>query len=174
MKLVKQDPITGVTLQYHKNNPIPFRVGQATGEGYWYEDLDEALDRFDKELAPKEPKTQPALDLDNPPEGLQTQTGRAARVLGKLDNYGDFPYVIAIHDGKQEHTYLANRSGKVNTLETSRKQLTTGPVKKEGWINLFRHPSRLAKTGCVYETRGEAILAASYNRLATIKITWEE
>ena len=187
MRIIEHDETTGIQLQFHprpSTYPLRVHVPQRPGENIWCTNITDAFDCLDKEVAKftgalAAPEK---LDLDHPPKGLQTQTGRAARVLGKCDTVYGATHVIAIRNGPQsnapdkETVYTTNRDGSIiwNYDKRNGLRLITGPVKKEGWINIYPSKDWQGETGFIYPDKDTAKNNARTEPVTTVKITWEE
>jgi hypothetical protein len=115
--------------------------------------------------------------LINPNKKVITRSGKSARIIctNKLDN--NYPVVALVCDGDCEKCYSYTQSGRLYTYQTRDCELDLffAPVKKEGWINLFKINSTLT-IGEVYNTEEEAKAAvvSSLVYISTVKIEWEE
>ena len=131
----------------------------------------------DKALLHTQPeKVVSGIDLENPPAVLLTTSGRKVRLVGNTGE-GDYPYIISLEDGKCPILLYSNRDGSVTVSTSSLKEtvftLRTAPVKKTGWINIYRY----SKSGiCIHDTKDEAIEhSVNMDHVKdTIQITWEE
>ena len=114
--------------------------------------------------------------LKNPQKKVITRDGNSVRILC-TDAKGNFPIValVEIHNGAENVLRLEENGHFYNDTEDSH-DLFFAPVKKSGWINLYRVDSITTLGAQVYNTEEEAKSAAgdkSYS-IATIKIEWEE
>ena len=118
------------------------------------------------------------IDLNNPPERLMTSDGRVARVIGKRKTNDDKQFVLLIENkqGTSEWCYYANQTGQQVWFDTgalSTLTLIAGPVKKEGWINIYRD----GPAAVMHLTKRAADSANSSNHGARVHcayVTWEE
>ena len=114
--------------------------------------------------------------LKNPTKKVITGSGKSVRIVctNKLDS--TTPLIALIHKGSEEVIQLYTKEGKVtNKYPCFEYDLFFAPVKKEGWINLFKVNSTMT-TGEIYNTEEEAksAIAKSLVYISTVKIEWEE
>ena len=114
--------------------------------------------------------------LKNPTKKVITGSGKSVRIVctNKLDS--TTPIIALIHKGSEEVIQLYTKEGKVtNKYPCFEYDLFFAPVKKEGWINLFKVNSTMT-TGEIYNTEEEAksAIAKSLVYISTVKIEWEE
>ena len=115
--------------------------------------------------------------LKNPTKKVITGSGKNVRIIctNKLDS--TTPIVALIYKGAEEVIQLYTKEGKVtNKYPCFEYDLFFAPVKKEGWINLYRMNSIISPGPRAYDTKEEAESAAGNksNYISTIKIEWEE
>ena len=115
--------------------------------------------------------------LKNPNRKIITRDGNSVRIIctNKLDN--NYPVVALVSDGDCEKCYSYTTFGKLYINQSICRELDLffAPVKKEGWINLFKVNSTMT-TGEIYNTEEEAksAIAKSLVYISTVKIEWEE
>ena len=114
--------------------------------------------------------------LKNPTKKVITGSGKSVRIIctNKLDS--TTPIIALIHKGSEEVIQLYTKEGKVtNKYPCFEYDLFFAPVKKEGWINLFKVNSTMT-TGEIYNTEEEAksAIAKSLVYISTVRIEWEE
>ena len=113
--------------------------------------------------------------LKNPTKKVITRDGRSARIIC-TDAKGNFPIIALVetYNGNETVLRLKENGRFYNDTENS-SDLFFAPVKKEGWINLFKINSTLT-IGEVYNTEEEAKAAVvgSLVYISTVKIEWEE
>ena len=113
--------------------------------------------------------------LKNPTKKVITRDGRSARIIC-TDAKGNFPIIVLVetYSGAETVLRLKENGHFYNDTENS-SDLFFAPVKKEGWINLFKINSTLT-IGEVYNTEEEAKAAVvgSLVYISTVKIEWEE
>lgn len=113
--------------------------------------------------------------LANPSQKVITRDGRKARILC-TDMKNKQPILALVTEGDEEDIHFYYQNGVwCNDFPENRLDLFFAPIKKEGWINIFRCKTDLY-TGNVFETKEEAekIGKLSKNYITTIKIEWEE
>lgn len=115
------------------------------------------------------------------PERVVTRDGRKARILCddlKTKTKHKIASVIADIDGTDQF-FLHRASGKIRTdEEASQYDLMLLPVKKEGWVRVFKTsygpPVRALVSEGVFKTKEEAESTESKSFVAAAKIEWEE
>ena len=114
--------------------------------------------------------------LKNPTKKVITGSGKSVRIIctNKLDS--TTPIVALIYKGAEEVIQLYTKEGRITSkYPCFEYDLFFAPVKKEGWINLFKVNSTMT-TGEIYNTEEEAksAIAKSLVYISTVKIEWEE
>lgn len=141
---------------------------------------------MEEDLAPPLPKTEPKsmkpFDLEKAKTGapVQTRDGRAARIIC-FDRKGNNFSVVALvtdPDGK-EYTHGYTSKGGYLLNRKSDFDLFMAPVKREGWVNIYRSAPGGAQDcypqPIIFNTREEAIAAVYQPSIrATTRIEWEE
>ena len=115
--------------------------------------------------------------LANPSQKVMTRDGRKARILcTDMKNYQ--PILALITEGNREdiHFYCQNGTWS-NEFPNHKLDLVFAPVKKEGWINIYKGKNDTRTIGCLFKSKEEANFH-KYDKnsvyLKTIKIEWEE
>ena len=113
--------------------------------------------------------------LKNPNKKVITRDGNSVRILC-TDAKGNFPIValVEIYNGSENVIRLRENGHFYNDTEDFR-DLFFAPVKKSGWINLYR-PNSITVLGTqVYGTEeGAKSVINESGYISTIKIEWEE
>ena len=116
--------------------------------------------------------------LENPNRKVVTRDGRSARIIctNRLDD--NYPVIALVNNEDSEKCHSYTEFGKFNGYQTLDCELDLffAPVKKSGWINLYKMNSIISPGPRAYDTEEEAESAAgdkSYY-ISTIKIEWEE
>ena len=114
--------------------------------------------------------------LKNPNRRIITKDGRNVRIIC-TDAKGNFPIIALVetYNGNEIVLRLKENGRFYNDTENS-NDLFFAPVKKEGWINIYKINSIISPGPRAYDTKKEAESAAgdkSYY-ISTIKIKWEE
>ena len=115
--------------------------------------------------------------LKNPTKKVITGSGESVRIIctNKLDS--TTPIVALIYKGAEEVIQLYTKEGRIiSKYPCFEHDLFFAPVKKEGWINIYKINSIISPGPQAYDTKKEAEAAAG-NRsdyISTIKIKWEE
>ena len=114
--------------------------------------------------------------LKNPAKKVITRDGRSARIIC-TDAKGNFPIIalVEIHNCDETVIRLKENGRFYNDTENS-SDLFFAPVKKEGWINLYKINSTISPGPRAYDTKedAESVVGDKSYYLSTIKIEWEE
>ena len=116
--------------------------------------------------------------LKNPSQKVITRDGREVRIIC-TDAKGDEPIVALLYNKNrnEENVYTYNRDGYFYNNNDSCLDLFFAPIKREGWINIYRFEDDTRTIGCLFKSEEEANLH-KYDRasvyIKTIKIEWEE
>lgn len=113
--------------------------------------------------------------LANPSQKVMTRDGRKARIVC-TDMKNEQPILALITEGNREDIRFYSQNGVwCNDFPNHKLDLVFAPIKKKGWINIFRCKTELY-IGDVFETKEEAekMGKLSKNYITTIKIEWEE
>ena len=115
--------------------------------------------------------------LKNPSQKVVTRDGREVRIIC-TDAKGDEPIVALLYNNirDEENVYTYNRDGRFYKNDSC-LDLFFAPIKREGWINVYRSKDDIRTIGCLFPSKEEANLhkydkASVY--IKTIKIEWEE
>lgn len=113
--------------------------------------------------------------LANPSQKVMTRDGKKVRILC-TDMKNKQPVLALITEGNREDIHFYSQNGVwCNDFPNHKLDLVFAPVKKEGWINIFRCETYLY-IGDVFKTKekAEKMGKLSKNYITTIKIEWEE
>ena len=116
--------------------------------------------------------------LKNPSQKVVTRDGRDVRIIC-TDAKGDEPIIALVYNKirEEENVYTYNREGIFYKDNDSCLDLFFAPIKREGWINVYKFEDDKRTIGCLFESEEEANLH-KYDRaseyIKTIKIEWEE
>ena len=113
--------------------------------------------------------------LANPSQKVMTRDGRKVRIVC-TDMKNEQPILALITEGNREDIHFYYQNGVwCNDFPNHKLDLVFAPIKKKGWINIFRCKTELY-IGDVFETKEEAekMGKLSKNYITTIKIEWEE
>lgn len=117
--------------------------------------------------------------LKNPNRKVVTRDGKNARVICTDRVCSTHPVLALLfedEDRDREEVYQYTSKGEYYPNASSPHDLFFVPVKKSGWINLYKMNSIISPGPRAYNTKKEAESAAG-NRsdyISTIKIKWEE
>lgn len=107
-----------------------------------------------------------------------TRDGRDVRIICFNRNGDEYPIIalIPVPDNNYEGVFTHNIDGKAFPGDGSSVDLMMKPVKKEGWINIYKAPdtNNIYSSSNVYNTKEKAIKDRSEHYIDTIKIEWEE
>ena len=113
--------------------------------------------------------------LANPSQKVMTRDGRKARIVC-TDMKNKQPILALITEGNREDIRFYSQNGVwCNDFPNHKLDLVFAPIKKKGWINIFRCKTELY-IGDVFEIKEEAekMGKLSKNYITTIKIEWKE
>ena len=115
--------------------------------------------------------------LKNPTKKVITGSGKSVRIIctNKLDS--TTPIVALIYKGAEEVIQLYTKEGRITSkYPCFEYDLFFAPVKKSGWINLYKINSIISPGPRAYNTEEEAksVAVDKSNYISTIKIEWEE
>ena len=115
--------------------------------------------------------------LKNPTKKVITGSGKSVRIIctNKLDS--TTPIVALIHKGTEEAIQLYTKEGRIiSKYPCFEHDLFFAPVKKEGWINLYKINLLTSPGPRTYDTKEEAesSVGSKSNYISTIKIEREE
>ena len=114
--------------------------------------------------------------LKNPSKKLVTREGKEVRILC-TDRKGDCPIVALIKksDGNSEVVAAYSKDGVTNEYARALYDLFFVTEKKEGWINIWDCDDGTRCVGAeIYDSYEEAKNRNIIDRIATVKIEWEE
>ena len=119
--------------------------------------------------------------LKNPSQKVVTRDGREVRIIC-TDAKGDEPIIALVYNNirEEENVYTYNRDGYFYGDNDSCLDLFFAPVKKEGWVNIYKDNITIFTSSHIHTTEKQAQEEASeslkeYGKfIATVKIEWEE
>ena len=115
----------------------------------------------------------------NPDRKIVTRDGRNVRILCTDRASTTCPVVALVQENDSENVHNYTENGYWFGYTQDSNDLFFAPIKKEGWISIFKDPSEDIQLGKVYTSKEIAEdmakkCALSLNYLTTIKIEWEE
>ena len=113
--------------------------------------------------------------LENPNRRIITKDGRNVRIIC-TDAKGNFPIIALVetYNGNETVLRLKENGRFYNDTENSSDLFFT-PIKKEGWVNVYKTRSGAAQIGQIYSSKEEAEMCRiDANYISTAKIEWEE
>ena len=117
--------------------------------------------------------------LKDPSKKVVTRDGRNVRIIC-TDAKGDEPIIALVYNNNrdEENVYTYNRDGSFYGDNYDCLDLFFAPIKKEGWINLFKDKEINYPyiPGIIHDSEEEAkeAIKGDPDFIATIKIEWEE
>ena len=115
--------------------------------------------------------------LKDPSKKVVTRDGREVRIIC-TDAKGDEPIIALVYNNirEEENAYTYNRDGYIYGDNDSGLDLFIAPIKKEGWINLYKNEGITYLPGIIHDSEEEAkeAIKGDPDFIATIKIEWEE
>lgn len=119
--------------------------------------------------------------LENPDRQIITRDGRNVRIVCIDRKSNTFPIVVLIEGCYQENICAYTKDGLYSHGMECPCDLFFAPVKKEGWVNVYKYRSRCTHlSGIIYSSKEEAESDAEVHEsgintyITTIKIEWEE
>ena len=113
--------------------------------------------------------------LKNPDRHIVTRDGKDAKIIC-TDAKGNFPIIALVetYNGNETVLRLKENGRFYNDTENSR-DLFFAPIKKEGWVNMYKTRSGSVQIGQIYSSKEEAEMGRKdANYISTAKIEWEE
>lgn len=113
--------------------------------------------------------------LKNPKLKVTTRDGRNVRIVC-IDRKSDtFPIVVLIEGCYQENICAYTKDGLYSHGIECKCDLFFAPIKKEGWVNMYKTRSGATQIGQIYSSKEEAEMGRKdANYISTAKIEWEE
>ena len=120
--------------------------------------------------------------LKNPDRKIITRDGKSARIIC-TDRVCKTHTILALlfEDEDREEVYQYTSKGEYYPNASSPHDLFFVPVKKEGWVNVYKYRSRCTHlSGIIYSSKEEAESDAEVHEsgintyITTIKIKWKE
>ena len=113
--------------------------------------------------------------LKNPSRQVVTRYGKRVRII--CTDYKSRKPIIGLVKENEENIFTFTKDGKL--LENGEKSfvdLFFLPIKKEGWVNIYKMGiKKTRQCGNIFETEKEALnFKGDKNYIASIKIEWEE
>lgn len=113
--------------------------------------------------------------LENPNRKVVTRDGRSVKIIC-TNAKGNFPIIALVetYNGNETVLRLKENGRFYNDTENSR-DLFFAPIKKEGWVNMYKTRSGSVQIGKIYSSKEEAEMGRKdSNYISTAKIEWEE
>ena len=114
--------------------------------------------------------------LKNPTKKVITRDGNSVRIVC-TDAKGNFPIIalVEMNNGTETVLRLKENGHFYYDTEDSR-DLFFAPIKKSGWINLYKINSTISPGPRAYDKKedAESVVGDKSYYISTIKIEWEE
>ena len=116
--------------------------------------------------------------LKNPSQKVVTRDGREVRIIC-TDAISASPVIALVtyfNEEKnkiQEATLDYRIDGKYCNEDTN-YDLVFAPIKREGWVNVYKNDNNERVIGCLHSSEEEAIKNKDRNYITTVKVEWEE
>ena len=115
--------------------------------------------------------------LENPNRKIVTRDGRSVKIvcINRLDE--NYTVIALINNEDSEQCYCYTAFGKLYAYQNRNCELDLffAPIKKEGWVNMYKTRSGAAQIGQIYSSKEEAEMCRKdTNYISTAKIEWEE
>ena len=113
--------------------------------------------------------------LKDPSQKVVTRDGREVRIIC-TDMKSIYKIVGLVYDKKEDtESLLIYKENGRYYVEESTNDLFFAPIKREGWINIYKNNSwRDRIAGDVFPSEKEAKEGKTIRYITTIKIEWEE
>lgn len=100
-----------------------------------------------------------------------TRHGDNVTQLVKFDAIRSTFILVGVVDGV---IFMWDEEGRYGPNDNSHFDLFMAPVKREGWINLYNRGASYLPPYYVYQTKQEADDGAVVDRIACVRVEWEE
>ena len=116
--------------------------------------------------------------LKDPSQKIVTRDGQEVRIIC-TDAKGDAPIIALVYekDMNKETPYTYNRDGLFYNNTEFYLDLFFAPIKREGWVNIYRDRSGAFSSQFIFESekRAKEVIGENHKTyIATTKIEWEE
>lgn len=117
--------------------------------------------------------------LKDPSQKVALRSGSDVRIIC-TDKKGEFPIVALVEDDDDEgeFTICYRKTGRFLIERESPNDLVFAPIKREGWVNIFRNKEGSYTENSIYETeqRAKEVIGEKHKNyyVTTTKIEWEE
>lgn len=105
-----------------------------------------------------------------------TRSGRKARIVC-YDCKGEYPIIALLDANSYEVSIKYTAKGEyTSSVADHDLDLMMAPVKREGWVNLYRYKERIFPGKKLYDTKEQAIEEGipAIGYVSTSKIEWKE
>ena len=113
--------------------------------------------------------------LKNPSQKVVTRDGREVRIIC-TDYKSTQPIIALITTNTKEDVRCFYKNGRWSNTNEWNLDLFLAPIKREGWVNLYKDEGITYLPGIIHDSEEEAKKAIKDDPdfIATIKIEWEE
>ena len=116
--------------------------------------------------------------LKNPNRKIVTRDGHNARIISTDRKSPTGHNIVVLLDyGSEEISTTCDNNGETEFCSPfqSKGDLFFAPIKKEGWVNMYKTRSGAVQIGQIYSSKEEAEMGRKdSNYISTAKIEWEE
>ena len=114
--------------------------------------------------------------LKNPSQKVVTRNGREVRIIC-TDRKEEQPIVALVTTNTKEDVLCFYKNGRWSNTNEWYLDLFFAPIKREGWVNIYKCKDDIRTIGCLFSSEEEANFH-KYDKasvfIKTIKIEWEE
>lgn len=115
--------------------------------------------------------------MKTPARKVVTRNGSSVRIICTNRMAADYPLVALVSDDDMEDLLSYTRNGELYKNQDDGRDLFFVPLKKDGWVNIYKDTYGDTHLGRIYTSKEEAEAMAKSCGLyyvTTIKIEWEE
>ena len=116
--------------------------------------------------------------LKNPNRKIVTRDGHNARIISTDRKSPTGHNIVVLLDyGSEEISTTCDNNGETEFCSPfqSKGDLFFAPIKKEGWVNMYKTRSGAVQIGQIYSSKEEAEMGRKdSNYISAAKIEWEE
>lgn len=113
----------------------------------------------------------------NPSQKVVTRDGRDVRIICTDFKNPQMIIGLVMNNDDGEGIYFYYKDGRCFIYDESDLDLFFAPIKREGWVNLYKYRNSTYPSNFIFETekRAKEVIGEKHTTyLTTIKIEWEE
>lgn len=111
----------------------------------------------------------------NPTRKIVTREGNPARIVCTDADDDRLPILaLVFNEDGSTHSLTYTKYGLRSDNGESSLDLFFEPIKKEGWVNIYKDDYNVRAIGCLHSSEEEAIKNKDRNYITTVKVEWEE